>query len=87
MAVGLGLASFLGAFAAWVGWRRETQRIRQRRFSLCNEPPAGMTTKRYECGWLRLRGAMMTVGWVLVGAISGPALSVLGHALLSLPDN
>jgi hypothetical protein len=80
MGVGLGLVSFLGLFTAWVGWRRETRRIRRRRFSFYDEAPAGMTNEQYERGWLRLRRAMVTAGWASGGAIGGWVLSVLWHA-------
>jgi hypothetical protein len=80
MGVGLGLASFLGLFTAWIGWRRETRRIRRRRFSLYDEAPAGMTNEQYERRWLRLRRAMVTAGWAAIGVTAGLMLSALWHA-------
>ena len=80
MAVGLGLASFLGVLTAWIGWRRETRRIRRQRFSFYDEAPAGMTAAQYERRWLRLRRAMVTAGGASVGAIGGLVLAVLWHA-------
>ena len=81
MGVGVGLASFLGLLTAWIGWRRETRRIRRRRFSLYDEAPAGMTSEQYERRWLRLRRAMMTAGWAAGGVIGGLFLSMLWHAV------
>lgn len=81
MGVGLGLASFLGLFTAWIGWRRETRRIRRRRFSLYDEAPAGMTNEQYERRWLRLRRAMVTGGWAAAGVGVGLIFSVLLHAV------
>jgi len=81
MGVGLGLASFLGLLTAWIGWRRETRRIRRRRFSFYDEAPVGMTNEQYERRWLRLRRAMVTAGWATTGMSAGLMLSVLWHAV------
>jgi hypothetical protein len=80
MGVGLGLACSVGVLTAWVGWRRETRRIRRRRFSLYDEAPAGMTSEQYERRWLRLRRAMVTAGWAAAGAAGGLFLSAVWHA-------
>jgi hypothetical protein len=80
MVVGLGLVSILGAITAWIGWRRETRRIRRRRFSFYDEAPAGMTTEQYERRWLRFRRAMVATGWAAGGVLGGLLLSVVWHA-------